>query len=114
MVSTLECEPNPGKVMSDLLPFVSDFSARVLRLATRYVWWVLPIEAARKPKKIILQLLKFGTLEDYREGLEIWGRDAFIAALETMSPGDIDEKSWNYWRLHYGLPAKPFPKRELA
>jgi len=100
--------------MSEAFSFIQDFSDRSLHLAKQYVWWVLPIEAARKPKKIILQLLKFGTLEDYREGLEIWGRDAFIAALETMSPGDIDEKSWNYWRLHYGLPAKPFPKRELA
>ncbi|MDA8093489.1 MAG: hypothetical protein M0T84_06170 [Betaproteobacteria bacterium] len=99
--------------MPDAFIFLPDHSDQGLRLAKQYVWWMLPDEAAEKPKKIILQLLKMGTLEDYRTGLEIWGREAFVAALETMNPGDVDENSWNYWRLHYGLPPKPFPKREI-
>lgn len=94
--------------------FETEFSDRVAHLAKHYVWWMAPSEAARTPKKIILQLLKMGTLEDYREGLGIWGRDAFIAALETMSPGDVDEKSWNYWRLHYNLPPRSYPRREIS
>ena len=35
------------------------------------------------------------------------------AALETALPGALDERSWAFWRRHYGMPPAPLPRREF-
>ena len=83
-------------------------------LAEAYVWWLTPEETLRTPEKILRQILKMGTLSDYRKALELWGEQAFKDAMMTAPPGALDERSWNFWRRYFQLEEKAFPKRRVG
>lgn len=83
------------------------------RLARRYVWWMAPDEALRERQSLLCQILKLGTAEDYVLARAWFGEDAFKDALTHARPGALDERSWEFWHRHYGLPLRPFPRRRF-
>lgn len=83
------------------------------RLAKRYVWWQDPRETLQDIPYLLCKIMHLGTVEDYLAAIEYFGKDSFIRALVNALPGAMDERSWNFWHLHYHLPLKPFPKRSF-
>ena len=78
-------------------------SREAFRLARVYVWWQGPDATLRNPRKLLLQILRYGRPEDYTAAEEIWGEPALRDALIRAQRGDIDPKSEFFWRLRFGL-----------
>jgi hypothetical protein len=83
-------------------------------LARRYVWWLPAEEALARPERLLRQILRLGTPEDYVAARARFGEAAFRDALENAGPGEIDDRSWLFWRRHYGLPDRPPPRRRFG
>ena len=81
-----------------------DRTAEARRLARTYVWWQEPETTLADPRRLLCQILKLGRPEDYVTAEQLWGREALRQALMNARPGEIDPKSEQYWRLHFGLP----------
>ncbi len=79
-----------------------DRDSEARRLARLYVWWQAPEVTLAEPRKLLCQILKVGRAEDYAIAEQIWGEPALRRALTDALPGDIDPKSENFWRLHFG------------
>jgi hypothetical protein len=82
-----------------------------IRLARRYVWWQEPAETLADVRHLLRQIMALGRPEDYRTALDLWGRDAFVGALESAPPGAMDDRSWYFWRRHFNLAEVPPPLR---
>lgn len=82
-------------------------------LAGRYSWSRSLDETLGDVPGLLRQILRLGTPEDYASALEIWGRDAICDALTSAPPGALDDRSWFFWRLHFGLPELPPPRRRF-
>jgi hypothetical protein len=82
-------------------------------LARRYVWWQAPEETLADVPQLLRQIMRLGTPSDYAAAVEIWGRDVFRDALVTAPAGALDERSWYFWRRHFGLPEAPPPARRF-
>jgi hypothetical protein len=89
-------------------------SSRAEVLARRYVWWQPPSQTLVDPAKLLCQILNIGTAEDYIAALEIWGEEAFRAALRSAPPGALDERFWAFWHRYYGMEIPPPPRRSFA
>jgi hypothetical protein len=83
-------------------------------LARRYVWWEAPSRTLAEPRKLLCQILKMGTAEDYLAALAIWGEDSFRDALRNALPGAIDDRSWAFWHRYYGMEIPPPRRRNFA
>jgi hypothetical protein len=59
-------------------------------------------------------VLSLATAEDHATIERAFGRAALIQAIETAPPGSIDPKSWNFWRLRYGLRRRAPPRRKMG
>jgi hypothetical protein len=88
-------------------------ASRSEALALRYVWWQSAAETLASPETLLRQILKIGTADDYVTGCALWGEDAFKRALTSAPPGSLDERSWEFWHRHYGLPETPLPRRSF-
>ncbi len=88
-------------------------SSAARTLAQRYVWWQSPDETLAGVPRLLQQIMKLGTPEDYAAAVALWGRDAFRSALLAAGPGALDERSWYFWRRHFGLPEAPPPVRRF-
>jgi hypothetical protein len=84
---------------------------RLAELAARYVWWQPPAVTCREPLPLLWSVLKLGTAEDYLAVRNRFGRAALIDALRRAPQGALDERSWVFWRRHFGLPEAPWPRR---
>lgn len=80
-------------------------------LALRYVWWQSAEETLASPETLLRQILKIGTAEDYVAACTYWSEEAFRQALASAPAGAVDERSWEFWHRHYGLPERVYPKR---
>lgn len=86
----------------------------MLELARRYVWWQPPEQAARDVNRLLCQIMQLGTWEDVRLAKQVFGDDAFRAALRSAPPGVLDDRSWNFWHLNlFHAPPPPPPSRPL-
>jgi hypothetical protein len=89
------------------------------KLAARYVWWIAPEDVlAQPPRRLLLQIMRYGTLDDAWAALEHFGRDAFREALASAPAGALDPRSWNFWHLYLGLAkvqddVPPMPVRRV-
>jgi len=88
-------------------------TSRTRQLARRHVWWQEPEATLADIDRLLCQIMTFGTAEDYVAARSIWGVAAFRRALEAARPGALDERSWNFWHLHFKLPSAPYPRRRL-
>lgn len=87
--------------------------AEARRLAARYVWWQEPETTLTELDALLCRIMTDGTAEDYVAARKLWGEGAFKRALERAVPGAVDERSWQFWHLHFKIPLRPYPRRRL-
>jgi len=89
------------------------------KLAARYVWWMKPEEVLAQPRsRLLVQIMRYGTLDDAWAALRHFGRDVFRQALASAPAGALDPRSWNFWHLYLGLAktqdeVPPIPVRKV-
>ena len=86
---------------------------RFREIASKYVWWQPPEATLARPRYFLCQIMTLGTAEDVRAVRLALGDQALREALENAPPGVMDPKSWNYWRLFFGLEPSSMPERPL-
>ena len=102
--------PLPRRIL-DPVQTAADPAMSLEFLAKRYVWWEPPADVLARPETLIRQVLRLGTPEDYRAIEAAYGEPAIREALSTAPPGAIDDRSWHFWHLKFGLPCPPPPRR---
>lgn len=88
-------------------------SSTARALAQRYVWWQSTEETLVDVPRLLRQIMRLGTPGDYAAAVRLWGREAFREALVAAPPGALDDRSWYFWRRHFGLPEAPPPARRF-
>jgi hypothetical protein len=91
---------------------------RLVELAKRYAWWLVPEEAMEYPQRVIARIMDMGTFEDIHELVSIVGEDSLRQALQKAEAGQFRPRSWSYWQyLLNGLADStlpPLPIREVS
>ena len=87
------------------------------RMARRYVWWLPPADALKRPHLVASQVMELGDYDDVVRMESVLGRDAIVAALREAEPGRFSVPSWTFWHYRLGL-ARPrrvprLPKRVI-
>lgn len=87
------------------------------RMARRYVWWLSPAAAVKRPHLVTSQVMELGDYDDLVRMESVLGRDALVAALREADPGRFSVPSWTFWHYRLGL-ARPgrvprLPKRAI-
>jgi len=87
------------------------------RMARRYVWWLPPADALKRPHLVPSQVMELGDYDDVVRMESVLGRDALAAALREAEPGRFSVPSWTFWHYRLGL-ARPgrvprLPKRAI-
>ncbi len=83
-------------------------------LANKLVWWKTPEEALKDRKRILVQVMVYGTAQDLVVAKDFFSDEDFLEVLEDPPSAIFDPRSWAYWNLMYDqYPAKPMPKRKL-
>ena len=87
------------------------------RMAAKYVWWLKPADALRRPHLVIAQVMELGDYNDVVRMESALGRGALAAALCEAGPGRFSAPSWAFWHYRLGL-ARPgqvprLPKRAI-
>lgn len=87
------------------------------RMAKRYVWWLPPAEALKRPHLVPSQVMELGDYNDVVRMESVLGRDALAAALRRAEPGRFSTPSWAFWHYRLGLARSgrvpPLPKRVI-
>jgi len=88
------------------------------RLATKYIWWKQPDEAASQPERVIAQTMNLGDYDDLQILSEQVGDDYLRQVVQHAEIGQFNERSWTYWHYRLGL-AEPdmvpaMPRRKLG
>lgn len=87
------------------------------QMARKYVWWLAPGEALKRPHLVISQVMELGDYDDVRRMESAAGREALVAALQQAEPGRFSARSWTYWHYRLGLArpgaAPPLPERAI-
>lgn len=81
------------------------------QIARKLMWWKSPVETLADKQRFLAQVMVYGTVADVLEAQQRFSRQDFINTLPHPPAGVFDERSWVYWRLVYGLPEQPLPKR---
>jgi hypothetical protein len=87
-------------------------------LASRYIWWKTPDEAASMPARVIAQVMNLGDYDDVQMLAKHVGDAALRDVLTHAEAGQFNERSWAYWHYRLGLAAvghvPPLPARRFA
>ena len=87
------------------------------RMARRYVWWLPPADALKRPHLVPSQVMELGDYDDVVRMESVLGRDALAAALRRAEPGRFSAPSWTFWHYRLGLARSgrvpPLPKRAI-
>jgi len=70
-------------------------------LASKYIWWKTPDEAAAMPERVIAQVMNIGDYFDVQTLVSQVGDDGLREVLTHAQAGQFNERSWAYW--HYRL-----------
>ena len=73
------------------------------RLASKYIWWKTPEEAASMPERIIAQVMNIGDYADVQALADQIGDNAMREVLIHAEAGQFSERSWAYWHYRLGL-----------
>ena len=91
---------------------------RLLELAKRYTWWLVPEEAMDYPQRVIARIMDMGTFEDIHELVSIVGEDSLRQVLQNAEAGQFRPRSWSFWQyLLNGLAdnaVPPLPIRRVS
>ena len=86
--------------------------------AAKYIWWQTPGEAARRPRRVMAQVMNLGTLADVRALEKLVGAEASAEMVRHAEPGWFSPRLWHFWHCRLGsavagaVPAMPV--RRLA
>lgn len=91
---------------------------RLLRgMARKYVWWLSPADALKRPHLVAAQVMDLGDYDDVVRMESALGRQALAVALREAGPGRFSAPSWAFWHYRLGLvrPGRvpPPPKRAI-
>ena len=83
-------------------------------LASRLIWWQPPAASLQDRRRLLAQVMVYGTIQDLAVARRHFPESAFRAVLTQPPPGLFDPRSWAYWHAVFGLdPARELPRREL-
>jgi len=80
-----------------------DAAPLLRRLARKYVWWLPPGQALRRPGLLASQVMEMGEYDDACALENALGREALIETLRRAQPGRFSEASWRFWHYRLGL-----------
>lgn len=97
---------------------VTAHAALILSLASKYVWWKTPEEAARFPERVIAQVMNLGHHTDVEVMVSQVGDALLIDVLTHAEVGQFTPSSWAYWHYRLGVvtpdeAVPPMPVRVL-
>jgi len=72
---------------------------RLEGLARKLIWWKEPEEALKDRKRILAQVMVYGTAQDLAAAQEFFSDKDFLKVLEDPPSGVFDPRSWAYWNL---------------
>ncbi len=72
-------------------------------MAAKYIWWQTPEEAARRPRRVMAQVMELGTLPDVRALEKAVGADTLAEVIRHAEPGWFSLRSWHFWHCRLGL-----------
>ncbi len=92
---------------------------KVLReLAAKYIWWKSPDEALQQPERVAAQVMDIGDYEDVQRLAKVVGEEYLRHVVAGAGPGQLNERSWNYWHHRLGLVKRgrvpPTPRRKFG
>ena len=90
----------------------------VQRLASKYMWWKTPEEAAVTPARVIAQVMNIGDYDDVQTMVKAVGDDDLREVLRGAEAGQLDARSWTYWHYRLGMATPgavpPLPGRRVG
>jgi hypothetical protein len=88
------------------------------QLASKYIWWKSPDQAMRSPRRIAAQVMDIGDYDDVQRLANTLGDNYLRLVVSNIEPGQLNERSWNYWHHRLGLVKRgnvpPMPKRKFG
>lgn len=88
------------------------------RMASKYIWWKTPDEAAAMPGRVVAQVMNIGDYSDVQAVASQTGDDYLREVLMNAEIGQFSERSWVYWHYRLGLATPgqvpPLPSRRFA
>jgi len=88
------------------------------RLASKYLWWKRPEDAALAPERVAAQVMNVGDYDDVQELASRAGDDYMRDVIAHAEIGQFNERSWAYWHYRLGLAklghVPPLPSRKLG
>lgn len=90
----------------------------LLRDAALYIWWEKPVEAVRRPLRVVAQVMNLGDYDDVLRMIAALGLNPLREAILSAEPGWFTERSWHYWCYRLGITEPgaeipPLPKRDF-
>jgi hypothetical protein len=86
--------------------------------AAKYLWWMTPDEAIKRPERIIIQVMNIGDFTDVVAILDAAGEEQAREVLVHDEPGQFSPSSWHYWHYRLGLAepgfVPPMPIRRVS
>ena len=86
-------------------------------LAEKYLWWMTPDEALKRPGRILVQVMNIGDFDDVSLLLECIGEEQARHLLQHAEAGQFSPRSWHYWHYRLGLAepgaVPPLPARRI-
>lgn len=87
-------------------------------LAAKYLWWMMPDEALKRPERIVIQVMNLGDFADVTAVLDAVGEDQAREFLTRAEAGQFSPHSWHYWHYRLGLAepggVPPMPTRRIC
>jgi len=87
-------------------------------LAAKYLWWMMPDEALKRPERIVIQVMNLGDFADVTAVLDAVGEDQAREFLTRAEAGQFSPRSWHYWHYRLGLAepggVPPMPTRRVC
>ena len=87
-------------------------------LAAKYLWWMMPDEALKRPERIVIQVMNLGDFADVTAVLDAVGEDQAREFLTHSEAGQFSPRSWHYWHYRLGLAetggVPPMPIRRVC
>lgn len=65
-------------------------------LASRYIWWKTPDEAATMPERVLAQVMNIGDYDDVQLMARKVGDETLRHVLTHAEAGQFNERSWAY------------------
>ena len=90
---------------------------RLLALAKRYIWWLLPEVALEYPRRVFAMIMDRGSIEDIQELESVVGEETLRQTLRDAEAGQFRPRSWSYWQFRlnklYDELLPSLPKRRI-